>query len=462
MSPGWALVLVAALIAANGMFVAFEFGLVASRRGLLEEAAANGDGGAAAAVKQLSTVSFVLSSAQFGITATSLVVGFLAEPAIGDAVVTPLLEVLGLPDAARRTTAVVLAFTLSTVLQMLLGELAPKNLALALPEQTAARLATPMRLFGVVMGPVIRLFDASAAVITERVFRTEVAEERLGGYSAEELNQIIAASREGGELTDEQGDLLERAVVLGDRRVHEVMVPRTQVDFLTADATLDDLRVAARATGHSRFPVRGDDDDDVVGTVHIKDVLAVPAADRATTRLGAIASSAVFVPESEPLRRLLARLRRRQRTFAVVIDEYGGVAGIVTVEDVVEELVGEIEDEFDPASGPAQRMGADRWLFEGTLRTDECGQLLAWDVPDGDYETIAGFVIDRLGRIPEAGASVVVDEWEFVAQRVEGHRLAQVLARPVPADARRGPAVDDGGEPTGDGDGPATDAEGGS
>jgi CBS domain containing-hemolysin-like protein len=276
---------------------------------------------------------------------------------------------------------------------------------------------------------VIRLFDSAAAVITERVFGTEVAEERLGGYSPDELTQIIAASREGGELSSEQGELLERAVVLGDRRVHEVMVPRTRVVYLDADDTLDDLRQRSRETGHSRFPVRGVDDDDVVGTVHIKDVLAVPAEDRHTTRLGAIASPAVFVPEPERLRRLLARLRGRHRTFAVVIDEYGGVAGIVTVEDVVEELVGEIEDEFDDSAGPVRRVGPERWVVDGTVRADHVGHVMGWDVPEGDYETIAGFVIDRLGRIPSTGASVQVDGWEFVAQRVDGVRLAQVLVR---------------------------------
>ena len=429
MSPAWALLLVAVLIVANGAFVAFEFGLVAARRGLLEEAAANGDRGARAAVDELGRISFVLSSAQFGITATSLIVGFLVEDAIGAAVVEPLLELFRLPAGSRATVAVVLAFTISTVLQMLLGELAPKNYALALPERTASALAIPMRFFGVVLGPVIRLFDTAAAVITERVFGAEVAEERLGGYSPDELTQIIAASREADQLTDEQGELLARAVALGDRRVHEVMVPRTSVDFVAADDTLDDLRAAARRTGHSRFPVRGVDEDDVVGTVHIKDVLAVAPEQRSSTRLGAIASPAVLVPESEPLRRLLARFRGRHRTFAMVIDEYGGVAGIVTVEDVVEELVGEIEDEFDETVGPVRRVGPGRWLLEGTVRTDHASDVLDWEVPDGEYETIAGFLIDRLGRIPRTGSSVRMDGLEFVAQRVDGVRVAQVLVR---------------------------------
>ncbi len=430
MSPGWALVLVAVLIAANGMFVAFEFGLVAARQGTLEEQARAGDRGAVAAVRQLRNISFVLSAAQFGITATSLVVGFLAEDAIGNAVITPIMDAVGLGEAARSGVALAIAFALSTVLQMLLGELAPKNYALARPEGTARALARPMRLFGIVLGPIIRLFDESAAFLTRRVFRTEVAEERLGGHSPDELARIISASREGGALSDSQGQLLARAVHLGDRRVHEVMVPRTSVSFLDADDTLDDLRAASRETGHSRFPVRGVDDDDIVGTVHIKDVLAVPVADRASTRLGAIAAPAVLVPESEPLRRLLARLRRTQRTFAMVIDEFGGVAGIVTVEDVIEELVGEIEDEFDRGVGSVRRVGPDRWLVDGIVRVDEVARLLDTPLPDGDYETVAGFVIDQLGRIPNTGAAATAEGWTFVAQRVDGVRLARVLIRP--------------------------------
>lgn len=429
MSAGLALLLVAVLIAANGMFVAYEFGLVAARRGVLEEQAAAGDGGAAAAVKQLSNISFVLSAAQFGITATSLFVGFLAEDAVAATVVLPVLELLGIGGASRTGIALAIAFAVSTVLQMLLGELAPKNFALAVPEGTARSLARPMRLFGFVFGPIIRLFDGSAAFLTRRVFATEVAQERLGGHSPDELARIISASRAGGALSDHQGRLLSRAVQLGDRRVHEVMVPRTRVTYLEADATLDDLRAASRRTGHSRFPIRGVDDDDVVGTVHIKDVLSVPPANRGTTRVGAIASTPVLVPESETLRRLLARLRRAQKTFALAIDEFGGVAGIVTVEDVVEELVGEIEDEFDRGVGAVRRVGPDRWLVDGTVRIDQVAELLGIELPSGEYETIAGFVIDQLGHIPSSGATATTGGWTFVAERVDGVRLAQVLVR---------------------------------
>ena len=432
MSPSLALLLVVVLIAANGLFVAFEFGLVASRRALLEESAREGDRGAIAAVKQLDNVSFVLSSAQFGITATSLVVGFLAEDAVGGVIVDPLLELVGLPEATRAAVALTLAFLLSTVVQMLFGELGPKNLALALPETTSRRLARLMYGFGVGFGPIIRLFDDAAAWTTKKVFRVDVVHERLGGHSTDEMAMIISASRDEGELSEAQGELLARAVGLGDRRVHEVMVPRTRVDFLQADDPLESLRAVARRTGHSRFPVRGEDDDDVVGTVHVKDLLSVPRAQHATTRIGEIAVPVLAVPESDHVRRLLGQLRAAHRTFALVVDEYGGIAGIVTVEDVLEELVGEIEDEFDAAPGAVRRVGPRRWMLDGTLRLDEVADATGLELPEGDYETVAGYVIDRLGRIPSTGAAVEHEGWELVAHRMDGVRLAQVLLHAAP------------------------------
>ena len=432
MSPSLALLLVVVLIVANGLFVAFEFGLVASRRALLEESAREGHRGAVAAVKQLDNVSFVLSSAQFGITATSLVVGFLAEDAVGGVIVDPLLELVGLPEATRAAVALTLAFLLSTVVQMLFGELGPKNLALALPETTSRRLARLMYGFGVALGPLIRLFDDAAGWTTKRVFRVDVVHERLGGHSTDEMALIISASRDEGELSEAQGELLARAVGLGDRRVHEVMVPRTRVDFLQVDDPLEALRELARRTGHSRFPVRGEDDDDVVGTVHVKDLLTVPRAQHGTTRVGQIAAPVLAVPESDHVRRLLGQLRAAHRTFALVVDEYGGIAGIVTVEDVLEELVGEIEDEFDAAPGAVRRVGPRRWLLDGTLRLDEVADATGLELAEGDYETVAGFVIDRLGRIPNTGAAVEHEGWELVAHRMDGVRLAQVLLHAAP------------------------------
>jgi CBS domain containing-hemolysin-like protein len=427
------LLLVAVLIAANGLFVAAEFALVSVRRPAIEERAAAGDRRARAVSRELSDVSFALSSAQFGITVTSLLVGFLAERTIGDSVVRPVLDVVGLPEQAALTVTVTAAFLLSTILQMVLGELFPKNLAISRPLGVALAVTPLSRTFGIVLGPVIRVFDRSAEAITERVFRVEVADELEGGHSLDELARIIAASGEEGSLTVEQTELLRRAVELGDHRVSEVMIPRPDVAWLTADDTLADLREAARRTGHSRFPVRGETEDDVRGTVHLKDLLQVPDDEHATTPVTVVAVDPLAVPESESLRRFLTDLRRQRRTFAVVIDEYGGTAGIITLEDVIEQLVGDIEDEFDRARAAVRRVGLGRHLVRGSLRVDRVEELLGRELPEGEYETIAGFVLDRLGHIPEPGERLLHDGLVFTVTRVEDVRITEVAIEPLDA-----------------------------
>lgn len=426
------LLLVAALIAANGLFVAAEFALVSVRRPVVEDLASGGDRRARVVTRELSDLSFALSSAQFGITLTSLLVGYIAERTIGDTVIRPLLDLVGLPESAALGVAVTGAFLVSTVTQMVAGELFPKNLAISRP-LGVARAVTPMtRSFGIVFGPIIRVFHAAAEVVARRLFRVELAEELEGGHSLDELSRIIAASGEEGSLSDEQTELLQRAVGLGGTRVSEVMVPRPDVVWLTADDTLADLRATARRTGHSRFPVRGDTEDDVIGTVHVKDLLATPMDVHGHTLVTDVAVPMLAVPESEPLRQLLTDLRREQRTFAVVVDEYGGTAGIVTVEDVLEVLVGEIEDEFDRDGHTVRRIGAGRHLVSGVLRVERLSELLGLDLPEGEYETIAGFVLDQLGHIPDPGERVRYDGWELEVTRVDGVRITEVAIRRLP------------------------------
>jgi CBS domain containing-hemolysin-like protein len=430
-STGLGLFLVAVLIAANGLFVAAEFALVSVKRGVIEERAAAGDRRARTTLNQLQQLSFVLSAAQFGITATSLVVGFLAEDAIGGAI-RPVVELLGLPAASVTGVTIAAAFLLSTMLQMLLGELAPKNLAISLPEAVSLALSGPMRAFGFVFGPIIRVFDGSAAWVSQRLFGIDHHAELLGGHSLEELSRIISASGEEGALSEGTATLLRRAVALGDRRVSEVMVPRPDVTWLAGDDTLEDLRQASRDTGHSRFPVRGALEDQVLGSIHIKDLLQVPPEARSTTTVGELVVDPLVVPESHLLRRLLSQFRHEHRTFAVVVDEYGSVGGIVTLEDLVEELVGEIEDEFDRELGRVRRVGAGRFVVAGTLRADRVDEVIGLVIPEGDYETVAGFVIDRLGHIPAEGETVEHAGWELTVTRVEGVRVAELRIRRLP------------------------------
>ena len=431
MSGVLGLLLVAGLIVANGVFVAAEFSLVSVRRPVVEERAARGERRARAVTRELSDLSFALSAAQFGITATSLLVGYLAERTIGDTVIRPLLDIVGLPEQAALGVAVTGAFLVSTVLQMVLGELFPKNLAISRPLPVALAVAPLSRGFGVLFGPVIRVFDRSARAITEHVFRVEVTRELEGGHSLDELARIIAASGEEGSLTRQQAMLLRRAVDLGDRTVGEVMVPRPDVVWLESGDHLTGLRDAANRTGHSRFPVRGDGDDDVLGTVHVKDLLTVDADQHAATPLASVVTPMLAVPESGPLRRLLTDLRREHRTFALVVDEYGGTAGIVTLEDVLEQLVGDIEDEFDRARLAVRRVGAGRHLVHGGMRIDRLGRWLGQELPEGEYETIAGFVLDRLGHIPEPGERVIHEDLELKVTRVEGVRITEVAVQQV-------------------------------
>lgn len=440
MSALTGMLLVAVLIAANALFVAAEFSLVSVRRPLVEERADGGDRRARTVARELSDLSWSLSAAQFGITVTSLVLGYVADRTIGATVVRPLLGLLGLPEGASLTVVVLATLLLSTVLQMVMGELFPKNLAISRPLPIALAVAPITRAFGLVFGPVIRVFDAVARWLTRHVFRVELAQELEGGHSLDELARIVTASGEQGSLTDQQTALLQRAIGLGDRRVSEVMVPRPDVVWLHREQTLQDLREAARATGHSRFPIRGETEDEVLGTVHVKDLLSVPPERYADEPVSNVAVPMLEVPESESLRRLLADLRREQRTFALAVDEYGGTAGIVTVEDVLEQLVGDISDEFDPGSDvEVRRVGAGRYLASGTLRLPRLAELFGVELPEGEYETLAGFVLDQLGHIPEPGERVTHSGLELTVISLEAVRITEVAVRIL-----AGPAEPDG------------------
>lgn len=429
MSPGLALALVAVLIAGNALFVAAEFALVASSRASLQQLAAEGNRSARRVDDQLSQLSFILSACQFGITATSLLVGFLAEDAIGDALVRPVVELFGLGEATVTGVSVVTALLVSTMVQMVVGELAPKNLAIARPDQTALATSLPLHVFATVFGPVIRLFDSAAAWLTEHVFRVEVANELGGGLSIDELSRIIEASGQEGMLSDGQATILSRAVTLRGRRVGEVMIPRVDVVWVEADQPVSALRRVARDSGHSRFPVRRD--DQVVGTVHVKDLIAVPTALHDETRMADIAAPTLLVSESEPARGLLGRFRGETRTFGVVVDEYGDVIGVVTMEDVLEQLVGHIEDEHDEEDiPPARRMRDGRVVLSGRLPVEQVAEVVGITLPDGHFDTLAGFVIDLLGGIPDRGDRGEHDGHLFVVTRMAGARIDEVTVMP--------------------------------
>lgn len=402
------LVLVIVVTAVTGYFVAQEFGYVAVDRNRLRQQAERGDKAAARALTVTERLSFVLSGAQLGITVTALIVGYVAEPFLGEGM-ADLFGVAGVPAAVAMPVSIVLALVIATVVQMVLGELAPKNLAIARAETIAKALSRSTLLYLTVFGPVIKLFDIAAARLLRRL-GIEPIEELPEGATEEDLEQIIAESRAQGHLGPELSALLDRGLDFRRRTASEVMVPRVDVHTVQAAQPASQI-VDLLRTGRSRFPVRsGTGVDEIVGVVGITDLLAIPAGDRATTPISDIAVPPLLVPASLRLPTVLDRLRTGHRQLACVVDEYGGFAGIITLEDIAEELVGPIRDEDDlPEPAPA-RQDDGSWIVPARWRIDEVTDATGVDLPEGtDYDTISGLVMSHLGRVPEVGDSVSLD-----------------------------------------------------
>jgi CBS domain containing-hemolysin-like protein len=402
------LLLVIVITALTGYFVAQEFGYVAVDRGRLRQQADQGDKSAQRALKVTERLSFMLSGAQLGITVTALVVGYVAEPFLGDGL-ADLFGVAGVPAAVSMPLSVFLALLIATVVQMVFGELAPKNLAIARSEGLAKRLSRSTLMYLAVFGPIIRLFDLAAAKLLRRL-GIEPIDELPEGATQEDLEQIIAESRAEGHLDPELSALLDRGLDFRERTAAEVMVPRVDVHTVRSDEPLTRV-VELLETGRSRFPVRsGSGVDEIVGVIGIADVLSVPPAERGTMTVAAIAIPPLMVPASLRLPAVLDRMRAGHRQLAGVVDEYGGFAGIVTLEDIAEELVGPIRDEDDLPEPAPVRQDDGTWVVPARWRIDEVADATGVELPeDDDYDTVSGLVMSRLGRVPQVGDEVTVE-----------------------------------------------------
>lgn len=398
------MVVVFLLTVLTGYFVAQEFGYMAVDRSRLKARAAAGDAGAERALRITRRTSFMLSGAQLGITVTGLLVGYVAEPLIG-AGLGELLGGVGVPQAVGVAVGTVLALLFSTVVQMVFGELFPKNLAIARPEPVARRLAWSTALYLSVFGWLIRLFDHASNLLLKAI-RIEPVHDVEHAATPRDLEHIVAASRDSGDLPAELSTLLDRTLDLHERTAEHAMIPRPRVTTIPGGAPVS-RAVELMATGHSRLPVLGEDIDDVVGLICLRDVLALEDLDVPQVR--DVARPAVTVPASLPLPSVLAQLRDAGDEFACVMDEYGGLAGVITLEDIAEELIGEITDEHDPEGEDQPTVDETGWTLPGTTHIDEVERLLGHDLPDGDYETIAGLVITQLQRLPAPGETVTVD-----------------------------------------------------
>ena len=415
----------------TGLFVAAEFALVNLDRSDLESRQRDGEKGLERTIAALKITSTHLSSAQLGITLTTLLAGYTFEPALSAFIDVPL-EALGVPDELFTPIGVILGLLIATVISMILGELLPKNLALALPIRVAKWVMPFQSGFTMVFRPAVALLNGTANRVL-RLIGVEPKEELSGARTAQELSSLVRRSAMEGVLDRETATLLERTLNFSGHTAADVMTPRPRLSTIPRSASASDVLRLAGRTGFSRFPVTGEDGvDDVVALVHVKQAMAVPRDRRADVPVGAIETEALRVPETMTLDALLGELRGRGYQMAVVLDEYGGTAGVATLEDCVEELVGDLVDEHDRTRAGIVR-GLDSLTFPGILRPDELLDQAGVRVPEsGLYETVAGFVVSELGRLPQVGDTVGTEQGSLEVLRLDGRRIDRVRFRADP------------------------------
>ncbi|KQZ82135.1 hypothetical protein ASD56_14720 [Microbacterium sp. Root166] len=418
------------LTVGTGLFVASEFALVNLDRADLEARREAGETRLSLTISALRITSTHLSSAQLGITLTTLLTGYTMEPAISS-LLRPVFTAWGLPAGLVSPLAVIIAVATATIFSMIIGELVPKNFALAIPRQTA-KLVMPFQVaFTTVFRPAIVVLNGSANGVL-RGIGIEPKEELSGARTAEELSSLVRRSASAGVLEEDTASLLDRSLTFARLSAADVMTPRPSIHAIAADDSAEDVIQLARRTGHSRFPVYDDSMDDIIGVVHLKAAVSVPRDRRTDVPAAALATEPLRIPETVHLDALVSELRTRGYQMAVVVDEYGGTAGVVTLEDLVEEIVGEVLDEHDRRrAGIVRAEGS--VIFPGELRPDEVLDRTGIRIPEGDvYDTVGGFIMSVLERIPVVGDTLELEDGTIEVQRMDGRRVDRVRFTPTP------------------------------
>jgi CBS domain containing-hemolysin-like protein len=421
------LVAVVLLVFANGFFVAAEFALVRSRRTRLEELEAAGDRGATRALHLLTDLSQYLSACQFGITLASLGIGFLGEPAIAT-LVEPLFG--GLSHGAAAAISFGIAYTLTTSLHITLGEQVPKIYAIVKAEPIALRIARPLILFERAMRPFITALNAVSNWMLRRIGINPDAEFEEGS-SPEELRVLIAQARSGGQLDPGEAGMLQGVFHLHEQEARQVMTPFPAVVTVDISEGVETALRRCVSTGHTRLVVTEDENPDRVrGTVHSNSLARQLLAEGPDASIEPLVKDALIVPETKPLDDLLADLQRNRNSLAVVVDEYGRVAGIVTIEDIIEEVVGEIDDETDPAGGEVRRLANGDWFVRGHVAlADLLDHGVELPVDTDAYNSVGGFVFAQLGRLPKRGDTVRANGYSIRVESVRENRIEAVRIR---------------------------------
>ena len=421
----WGLIGIGVLLTVGtGFFVASEFALVSLDRADLEARRDAGENGFSLAIRALKLTSTHLSSAQLGITITTLLTGWLMEPAIGR-LLSPMLWAWGLTAGVVDAVSLVVAIAIATMLSMIVGELAPKNLALAIPRRVITIVAPFQLAFTWLFSPFVAFLVHMSNLIV-RALGIEPKEELSSARTAEELASAVRHSLMHGTMEEDTATLLGKALSFTNHQAQDIMTPRTRVATIRVGDSADDVIALTRKTGYSRFPVIDEDADDIVGIVHVKHAVAVPRERRAEVPVGALQGEALRVPETMHLDVLLGELRQGGYQMSIVVDEYGGTAGIATLEDLIEELIGEVSDEHDRTKADVVKTG-NTVTFPASLRPDELRERADIDVPDdGPWETVGGFLLSEWGYIPEVGAILDACGGQFVVERMDGRRIDRV------------------------------------
>lgn len=431
MSTPVALAAAVVLLAANGFFVAAEFALLASRRSRIEQLAAEGDRRAHHALNGIKELSLMLAGAQLGITVCSLLLGAVAEPAIARLLEDALHGVVDLPSGVRHGIAYVVALTIVVFLHMVVGEMAPKSWAIAHPEASALSLARPFRAFALVFRPVIAVLNWMANGLV-RLVGVEPQDELAMAHAPADLLLLLEESAGHGSIAAEEHRLLSRSLELSGLDAGAAMTPRRDIVAVEEWAKAADVAAVARTSGRSRILVHGGDLDHVVGAVHAKDILLVDPDDRMKVTAGELARQVPATHEHHRLEDLLVEMRTNHQMLTVVVDEHGVVVGIVTLEDVLEELIGDFEDETDRRGRRCRPVGDGVYRLEGGLRPDELADEAGITLPEGDWDTVAGFVMTTLDRVPVLGDELAVPGARFQVTRVDGYAVTELRLTVTP------------------------------
>ena len=415
------------LVGLNGFFVAAEFALVRVRESRIVQLEQEGSARAGVVRETLRDLDSNLSVCQVGITVASLALGWVGEPAVSH-LIEPILAGIGVAsDRVVTVVSVIIGFGVITYAHLVFGEQAPKYYSIQRAERVSLWISRPLNLFRLVLRPVVWVVNASTNFIL-RPWGIRLGKE-MEAHSEEELRIMISSSTASGVLDPEEREYLNNIFDFGDRVAREIMVPRPDIEALTSDAPLAELAEKAAFGRYTRYPVYEEDLDNILGAVHVKDLFRAAGEDPSGFDIREVVRECLVVPENKPIEQILREFQTRKLQMAIVIDEWGSVEGLITIEDVLEEIVGEIQDEFDEGEAAIELISDGLFAIDGRIPITEVNEHFDLDLPHEDFDTIGGYVLGSLGRPPEAGDSVEADGATLHVKSVDGQRVSMLTLR---------------------------------